>query len=70
MIRWCTGGAPLLDQQGYTGVEELCCCPVYIVSVFNCFAHMMTDRPVLGDIVVANYITVTTEVKAIICLFV
>ena len=28
-----------------------------------CFAHMMTGRPVLGNIVIINYITMTTDSK-------
>ena len=31
----------------------------------QCFAHMMTGRPVLGSIVIANYTTVITDSKSI-----
>ena len=30
-----------------------------------CFARMMTGRPVLGSIVIANYITETTDSKTL-----
>ena len=34
-----------------------------VCSNNQCFAHMMTGRPVLGSIVIANYITVTTGLE-------